>query len=131
MTESRRINVLRAIYALCLLGGTTTHVAIVVQHGLFWDYGGVPWMSAAFWTVLTLVDPLTVVLLFVRRNLGIATVALLIVADVAHNLWITARFHPPLLQGVVNSPAVMAQIAFLLFVFATAPFAWERAKVQA
>jgi len=123
-----RINILRIIYAVCLFGGTCTHVAIVVQHGLFWDYGGVPWGSALFWTALTVVDPLVAALLFVRRNPGILATAALIMIDVLHKLWITVQFHPPFLKGVAESPAMMAQIAFLLFVFATAPMAWERVK---
>lgn len=126
MTATRRINILRLIYALCLLGGTSTHVAVVVQHGFSWDYGGVSRASAIFWTALTFIDPLVAASLFVRRNFGIFATAALIAGDVVHNLWITARFHPPLLQGIADSPAMMAQIAFMLFVFATAPFAWQR-----
>ena len=40
--------IVRATYALCLAGATLIHWRIVYDHGLFWDYGGVPIASAAF-----------------------------------------------------------------------------------
>ena len=122
----RRADILRAVYALCLLGGTSTHILIDLRHGLFWDYGGVPKASALFMTSLTLIDPLVVLLLFVRRNAGIAATIALMLVDVTHNLWIVGRFSPPLLDGVAKSWPVQAQIAFLIFVLVTAPLAWSR-----
>ena len=126
MKNIRRIEVLRAIYVLCLLGATSTHVIAVINHGIFWDYGGVSRASAMFWTSLTVIDPLVVVLLLTRRNAGILATMILIVVDVLHNLWIVQQFSPPLLSGISHAPAVMAQIAFMIFVFATVVFAWER-----
>jgi hypothetical protein len=54
------------------------------------------------------------------------TVAI-IVSDVAHNVWFMAA-HPvsgSFYQDLTDSGAVMSQIAFLLFVTATAPIAWR------
>jgi hypothetical protein len=120
----KRPDVLRAIYALCLLGGTSTHVLIDFRHGFFWDYGGVPQASALFMTSLTFIDPLVILLLFVRRNAGIAATLALMVVDVTHNVWIVSRFSPSLLEGLAKAPPVQAQIAFLIFVCATARLAW-------
>ena len=38
-------------------------------------------------------------------------------------LWILARFSPPLLRTLLETPGVIAQIVFMLFVLATAPIA--------
>jgi hypothetical protein len=114
------------IYALCLLGATYNHASMLVAHGLFWDYGGMPKASAAFWTALTVIDPAAAVLLFLRPNAGIIATAAIIIVDVIHNLWITARYFPPLLDGLSDSSAVIEQIMFMVFVIASAPFAWKR-----
>ncbi|MCD2325172.1 hypothetical protein LQ953_14210 [Sphingomonas sp. IC-56] len=116
----------RCVYAACLLGATYNHVVIVARHGLAWDYGGVGWVSAAFWTSLTFFDPLAVALLFVRPRTGVVATGIIIVTDVAHNLWIVAHFAPRgrFLASVAADPFMVSQIAFLLFVGATARLAW-------
>ncbi len=121
---------LRLIYALCLLGATYNHAAMLARHGLFWDYGGMPKASAVFWTSLTLIDPAAAMLLLLRPNFGVVATAIIIVADVLHNLWITARYYPPLLRGVMTSPPMIEQIIFMIFVLATAKFAWRPAISQ-
>jgi hypothetical protein len=96
------------------------------QHGIFWDYGGLPKVSAVFWTLLAVLDPSAVILLFRRPNIGVVATAAIIVLDVIHNVWIVARFFPPWLQTLAGSPQVIAQMVFLMFVMATAPVAWSR-----
>lgn len=120
--------VLRASYALCLWGATYNHWAIIVRHGLFWDYGGVPQASAAFWTALSFLDPAAVILLFVRPNVGIAATVAIIVTDVVHNMRLFAHFHSSLLRALVETPAVIAQFTFMVFVLLTARLAWQRAR---
>lgn len=121
---------IRAIYAVCLLGATFNHARLLIQHGLFWDYGGVPLASAVFWTSLTALDPLTTIMLFVRQNIGVVATALIIVADVVHNLWITAHYALPhrFLVTTMTDPFVVSQVAFMLFVIVTAPVAWAPAQ---
>ncbi len=121
----RRSLVLRTIYALCLLGATYNHWGAIYRHGLFWDYGGFPKASTTFWTTLAFLDPATAILLFTRRNVGVAVTIAIIVTDVIHNVWIQARYFPPLPQALAHSPQVIAQIAFMAFVLATSPFAWR------
>ncbi len=103
---------------------------MLARHGLFWDYGGMPKASAVFWTSLTLIDPAAAVLLLLRPNFGVVATAIIIVADVLHNLWITARYYPPLLHGVMTSPPMIEQIIFMIFVLATAKFAWRPAMSE-
>jgi hypothetical protein len=117
MNAERRSFVLRAIYALCLLGATYNHAVIVAQHGFFWGYGGVPRASALFWSALTVLDPAAALLLFLRPNLGVAATAAIIIVDVIHNVWLIA--------DAIHNAQVIAQFAFMVFVLATAALAWK------
>lgn len=124
----RRTLILRTIYALCLLGATYNHWAVIVQHGFLWDYGGVSRASATFWTALAFLDPAAVILLFARPKVGVAATAAIIITDVIHNVWILAGAFPPPVQTLTDAPQVMAQIAFMTFVIITAPFAWNASR---
>jgi hypothetical protein len=123
----RRSLVVRCIWAACLLLAGANHARILLQHGLFWDYGGVGGASAAYWSSLTILDPLAAALLFARPKLGIASTAALIVTNVIHNLALTSHYSPPgaLLSRLASSPMVLSQIGFMLFVAATARIAWK------
>lgn len=116
-------SILRIIYALCLLGATYNHWAIIVRHGLLWDYDGLPVVSAIFWTSLAFLDPAAVVLLFLRPRAGVFATIAIIVVDVVHNVSILARYYPPLLQTLRDTPGVIAQIVFMVFVLGTARIA--------
>src|SRR2546429_107534 len=86
---------LRVIYAICMLGGASTHAAMLWQHGLFWDYGGVPQLTQVYWTSLTFLDPLVATLLFVYPRVGLVATLAIISSDVAHNLWFFERNRVP------------------------------------
>jgi len=123
--RSLRGRLICTIYVLCLLGATYNHAASIHRHGPFWTSGIFPEASAVFWTALVILDPTAVILLFVRPNAGIAATAAIIITDVIHNMWIEARYFPPLLRGLAQSPQLLEQIAFMIFVAATAPAAWR------
>jgi hypothetical protein len=97
----------------------------LLQHGLFWDYGGANPVSAAYWTSLTLLDPLTAALLFITPRPGILATIALIVTNVIHNLATTAYVAPAgeFLTRASN-PIILSQIGFMFFVIATARMAW-------
>jgi len=117
---------IRSVYAACLLVATATHLAPLIEHGVFWDYGGVSWVSAAFWTSLAVADPVAAACLFVRPRLGLALTAAIIGLDVLHN---GVVFSPVLLQPSAGHlwtySAFGLQVAFLLFVIATLRIAWR------
>ena len=118
--------IVRSIWAACLLIGAANHARILLQHGLFWDYGGVAWASAAYWSSLTILDPVVAALLFARPKVGIWSTIILIVTNVIHNLVVTAHFAPDgeFLNRAAD-PFIISQIAFMLFVGATARIAWK------
>ena len=76
---------IRGIWAACLVIGGVNHARILIQNGLFWDYGGVGSASAVYWSSLTVLDPLVALLLFIRPTIAIARTILLIVTNVIHN----------------------------------------------
>jgi hypothetical protein len=97
----------------------------LLQHGLQWDYGEANPISAAYWTILTFLDPLVAALLFIRPRLGIPATFILIVTNVIHNLARTAHFAPTgeFLTRAAH-PITLSQVGFMLFVVATVRVAW-------
>lgn len=129
----RRSLVIRSIYAMCLLLAGANHALILARHGILWDYWGVPWPSAVYWTSLTLVDPLVALTLFARPRAGILCTVVLIWTNVLHNLGISAWRVPTgeLASFLLSSPILLTQIGFGLFVAATARAAWIGAPPRA
>ncbi|MFM2089223.1 MAG: hypothetical protein RLZZ237_4092 [Pseudomonadota bacterium] len=112
MNVSRRSLWLRMIYALCLLGATYNHLLIVAEYDWGWNYGGLPVLVTTFWTALTLIDPLAIVLLFLRPKAGVILTLMIIVADVAINAWVGLTYG-------IDLAAFLAQVCFLIFVVCT------------
>jgi hypothetical protein len=98
---------------VCLLGATFNHAAMLWQNGLFWDYGGVPALTQAYWTSLTFVDPTAVVLLFLWPAAGARLTLVVIISDVAHNTWFGLTY------GMTADWMYYSQVAFLAFVVLT------------
>ncbi len=119
--------VIRSIWAACLLVAAANHARTLLRHGLFWDYGGVGWGSAFYWSSLTLIDPIVAALLFVRPKAGIVATILHIVTNVIHNLTVTAVHAAPgdFLLSVASRPFLLTQIGFMIFVGATARIGWR------
>jgi hypothetical protein len=122
---------IRRAYALCLLVATCTHAVPLIQHGVFWDYGGVGWVTAAFWTSLTVADPVAAACLFVRPRLGLVLTTGIITLDVLHNAIIFSQsfFHPSE-RHLWTYTAFGLQVAFLVFVVATVRVAWRQARTS-
>ena len=112
MSVSRRSLWLRMIYALCLLGAAYNHVLVVAEYDWGWDYGGLPVLVTSFWTALTLIDPLAIVLLFMRPKAGVILTLAIIVVDVTINSWVAWRYG-------IDLAAFLAQAGFLVFVLCT------------
>jgi hypothetical protein len=114
---------IRLIYALCLAGATYNHARIVAAYGIRWDYGGLPLFVCFFWTALTFIDPLAVVLLMARPTLGLALTVAIIASDVVINFWVGLTYG-------VDIASFLAQVLFLVFVMLTVCVAW-RAELRA
>lgn len=113
---------LRRIYALCLLGATLSHVAMLLLFG--WRYGGAPLATCIYWTALTLLDPLAALLLFLKPRTGLVLTLAIIVSDVAHNTWFGLHFGS--VSALFANWMYCCQLIFLFFVLLTIRSAWPR-----
>jgi uncharacterized protein YybS (DUF2232 family) len=90
----------------------------VVAHGIEWNYGGLPVFVCVFWTALTFVDPLAVILLMAKPIPGLALAAAIIVCDVVINSWVGMTYG-------FDIASFLAQALFLVFVMSTVGIAWR------
>lgn len=109
---------IRLIYAICLAGASFNHARIVAAHGLGWNYDGLPVFVCVFWTALTFVDALAVILLMTKPLLGLSLATAIIVCDVVVNAWVGTRYG-------FDVASFVAQALFLVFVISTVSIAWR------
>jgi len=113
----RRVTIIRALWVIGFLVGTTTHVTDLVLGGAD-VYEGFPTGIRVFWVSLTLLDPLAIVLIVLRLRAAVVLAIAIMIADVAVNSVMAATYGlPP--YGLVN------QTLFGLLVLATAPLLWR------
>lgn len=109
---------IRILYAVCMAGAAWNHARIVFEHGLRWDYGGIHPFVATFWTALTFLDTLAVLLLLAWPRAGLALTAGIIVADVGVNAGVGLAYG-------FDVASFVAQCVFLIFVSCTVRRAWN------
>lgn len=111
----------RVVLLLWCLGfavGTATHLTDILLRGVF-AYTYAPLWMNAFWTSLTVLDPLVVLLLIVARRAGIVLGVAVMVADLAINTY--AGTLPSMSAA---SYQLVLQWIFGLFVLITAGRLW-------
>lgn len=106
---------LRLACILCLAGAALNHAADVWRGGWL-PYGYAPLWLNAFWTSLTILDPLAATLLWRRSPGGVWLLLGIMLTDVTVNL----RFSLHLGSTLEDSAALLAQILFLGFVLGAA-----------
>lgn len=95
------LRMVQVVWVLGYLVGTTTHVADLVLGG-FEPYAGFPTAVRVFWVSLTVVDPLTAVLLLMRRRLGVVLGVVVILVDLVVNWTVFATFDGLSPVGLIN-----------------------------
>ncbi|MBB5459050.1 hypothetical protein [Paraburkholderia sp. Cpub6] len=111
---------IRALFAVCLLAATFNHARAILEHGVLWDYGygsKIAFTSRLYWAMLTILDPLAAVLLFIKPRTGIRLTIAIMVSDVIHNTYYVAANDQWL------APFYLAQVGFLVVVLGLAPVA--------
>ncbi|WIE65078.1 hypothetical protein DEI99_000700 [Curtobacterium sp. MCLR17_036] len=116
----RRLALVTAVWVLGFGIGAATHLFELITAGMG-VYADAPEPVRWFWVALTVVDPVIVVLLLVRRRAGVLSGVTTMVADVLVN-WSAAFAHPAL-----AGPGLVTQPAFLLFLLLTARPLWRSA----
>jgi hypothetical protein len=120
----RAVKILFAVYALCFLFATYNHV-IDLRHGGFLPYPYAPLPFNIYWTSLTLLDPLAALLLFLLPYHGMVLAVLIMVSDIAVNLYATYILFP---STIMPDTPLLSQIAFGLLLFVTVPIVWKKLK---
>ena len=122
----RTLRVLQTVWVLGFAIGTTTHIADLVFGGTA-VYAGFPDLLRLFWVSLTVLDPLVILLVLVRRRAGIYLGIGVIVADILVNWTVLLTLGGISWFGVIN------QTLFALFIGVSAPFLlrWFRAGKRA
>jgi len=110
------------IYCLGLGLGTLSHLVDIVLNGWL-PYDFAPLAFNLYWTALTLLDPLCILLLLSKRRWGLIVLIAIMVTEVAINAYATAR--GLLAGGFAYNASLWLQAAFLLFVLLTARRVWR------
>ena len=119
----RLLQIVRWVYAIGFLAGTYTHAKGIVAHGFLAT--PVPLAIGVYWDTLTVLDPLTVFLLWKRPKTGLWLAAAIMGSDISVNtlVYLAGYFGPPSAHLVPLS--LFEQSLFGLFVFLTAPPAYS------
>ena len=120
------------MWVIGFLVGTTTHTADLIIGGVD-AYSGFPLGVRLFWVTLTILDPVTAVLIICRRRSGVVLGSAVIIADIAVNWTVFA------VVGGLSYFGVISQSLFALLIIVTARPLWtwfgqasprERAKTN-
>jgi hypothetical protein len=106
------------VYAVCFLAGFSTHTMDIVRGGWL-PYRIVPLGINVFWSLLTMLDLLTVLLLFGNRKLGLMLAAGIMVVDVVVNSYVMYCLDLPF-----QFWPLQLQTLFCGFVLGSLPILW-------
>jgi hypothetical protein len=114
LRPDRAPRVIRALWIAGFAVGTVSHVLDLATAGTD-VYAGHPLGLRAFWVSLTVLDPLVIALLGLRRPAGVGLGLTVILADIAVNWTVIATTGGIPAWGAVN------QTLFAILVLSTAP----------
>jgi hypothetical protein len=106
------------VWIVGFLVGTTTHILDLIVGGVA-AYAGFPIGVRVFWIALTVLDPLTILLLLTRRRAAVVSGLAVIVADVAVNWTVFACL------GGLSLFGVLLQTGFGVLLLVSAPVLWR------
>ncbi|MFZ5940358.1 MAG: hypothetical protein ACOYXB_07270 [Bacteroidota bacterium] len=110
--------IILVIYILAFAGATFNHVSDLVEFGFF-PYSamyGVPAFMNIYWTALTLLDPLAILVLLLHVRRGCLFYLAIMLSDVTINLFAEIKYWK---QPLTESYGLILQVAFLLFLLFT------------
>jgi hypothetical protein len=116
-----------AIYIFGFAYGTRNHIIDIQQDGLL-GYTYVPLPINIYWTLLTFLDPLAIILLLFFPFPGMALSVLIMITDLAVNISVTLYYY--FQTGAFSDGRLFLQVVFGLFVFFKVPLAWKRITGQ-
>jgi hypothetical protein len=115
------VHLLFAVYAACFLGAAFGHARDIWLGGWL-PYTYAPLAVNAYWTSLTVLDVLAVVLLYAWPRAGLTLALLIMLSDVAINSYVCYVLN----GGQFADVSLQLQTLFLGFLLGSVPFAWRR-----
>ncbi len=120
------VKILFSVYIFSFSGATVRHISDLLRGGWL-PYVDAPLWMNAYWTSLTFLDPLAVLLIFISPLWALVVAVLIMVSDVGINsYWAFQLNDIPFSQNIF----LQAQTGFAIFVLLTAPFIWNRLHHQ-
>jgi hypothetical protein len=126
--KHKGIKIVWGLFAIYIFGfsyGTANHIMDIIHDGLL-GYKYVPLPVNIYWALLTILDPLAILLLLFFPFLGMALSVLIMATDIPVNLSVTLYYY--FQNGAFSDGRLFLQMAFGLFVFLSVPAAWKRIK---
>ncbi|MET0821259.1 MAG: hypothetical protein ABWY58_09855 [Aeromicrobium sp.] len=119
VASARVLRVVRVLWVVGFLVGTTTHAADLVVGG-FDAYSDFPRGVRLFWVTLTILDPAIAALIVCRRRSGIVLGSAVIITDIAVNWTVYA------VAGGLSIFGLASQTLFATLIVITARPLWMR-----
>ena len=115
------------VFGAAFAGATCNHLADLVRGGWlpYTKWYGTPEILNLYWTGLTFLDPLAIIVLFFNVRAGYALALCIMLTDVPINLYANAKYWR---LPLTESHALMMQIGFLLFLSATVRRVWTLSR---
>jgi hypothetical protein len=104
------------IYAFSLSGAFYNHVSDIIKFG-FLPYHQVPLWLNIYWTSLTFIEPIAIIAIVLKKNIGIYLCMAIIVSDVIINFFSTLVYFGGLRQ--LFDFRFICQVVFMAFVLST------------
>jgi hypothetical protein len=119
----KRVIIFIVIYALSLSGALYNHISDIFKGG-FLPYHYAPFLLNMYWTALTLIEPIAIIAIVLKRKLGVYLCIAIIVSDVFINFFSTLAYFGGFRQ-LINFYFV-CQISFMVFVLYTCQYLLKR-----
>ena len=128
LSYSWRLRIILVIYSAGFLVGTYTHISHILAHGILRH--SAPIIISAYWDALGVLDPLTATVLWWKPKRGITLAISIMASDICLNTYhYLAGYSGPIIPSMVPL-SLFDQALFGLFVFVTAPIAYQQVSVQ-
>lgn len=112
----KRLTIFLVIYAFSLSGAFYNHVSEIIKFG-FLPYHRAPLWLNIYWTSLTFIEPIAIIAIVLKKNIGIYLCMAIIVSDVIINFFSTFVYFGGLRQ--LFDFRFICQVVFMAFVLST------------
>lgn len=109
------------IYIISFLVATCTHIFDIISNG-FMPYDKFPTYLNIYWTCLTFLDPISIILLLINLHAGLVLYFIVILSDVIINASTTIIFKE---YKELFNIFFMCQLSFLIFFLISFKMIWS------